>query len=201
MSKKEEIIGELGEAPNEKYKKLFDSFKDIETLEVSKWKPNHLLGYFCKKYQDQYNCKYNFKFNNPSPAKSYEIYQIKKLGYMLSSDPAILKEYIDWVYQVKVQQAKRKLTSIAFMTVESLVGEFKTKYVLNATNNVNNNINRSTELPEKYAMLFKNAGMPVKTYGDLSFINQMPEKSQEIKNAFENLRVNGFDLSLLKKVI
>ena len=43
-------IGNLGTVPNEKYQKFFDQFKEIETLEISKWRPVHCIAYFAKKY-------------------------------------------------------------------------------------------------------------------------------------------------------
>ena len=42
----------------------------------------------------------------------------------LTADPSLLKEYIDWVYDNKVVKAKRKLTSISFMTNEGIVNEY-----------------------------------------------------------------------------
>lgn len=132
ISKKEKEIsgGELTDLPNEKYKQFFDKFIEIETLKIEEWKPVHLIGYFCKKYEEQYEIRYQFKFNSPSPTKCFEVFQIKKLAMLLSSNPTILRDYIDWVYLNKVVKAKRRLTSISFMTNDGIVNEYKFNVLL-----------------------------------------------------------------------
>ena len=132
-------------APNEKYEKFFEKFKEINTLDPSSWNATHILGYFCKKYKEQYQVDYQFKFNSPSPAKCFEVFQIKRLAMMLSSNPSLLREYIDWVYLNKVVKAKRRLTSISFMTNEGLVKEYKFNVLLAGKKNLN--VDRSTPLP------------------------------------------------------
>lgn len=194
-NKNENTGGELSDVPNEKYAKFFSTFSEIENLPVSDWKPSHILGYFCKKYEQHYRTNYKFKFNNPSPSKCFEIFQIKKLAQLLSSNPTILKEYIDWVYDTKVVKAKRKLTSISFMTVEGVVNEYKLKYLLSP----NQNISRSTPLPEKYQILFKKRGFDISTYGELAFLSQMDEF--EVVGAFQEAEAIGFDKSVLSKVL
>src|ERR1700749_4017992 len=91
----------LSSIPNEKYEKLFNSFKDIDSLETSKWNLNHILGYFIKKYKMTYGMDYQFKFNDPNPNKCYEVWRVKTLVARLSKDPEILKSYIDWVWDEK----------------------------------------------------------------------------------------------------
>lgn len=196
---KEEIMDELGDCPNEKYKKFFDSFKDIETLEVSQWKVSHLLGFFCNKYQSHYNIKYTFKFNSPSPSKCFEVFQVKKLGMLLSSNPTILKEYIDWAFLNKVPQAKRRLTSISFLTNEASLNEYKMNVLF--SNKQGDNINRSTLLPEQYKTLFKDIGIAVNNYGDLAFLSQMKDSSTDMIIAFNKLKALNFDIEILKKII
>ena len=103
---KNDTGGDLNDAPNPNYQKFFDKFLEIETLETKNWKVPHLIGYFCKKYFETYKVKYKFKFNSPAPSKCFEVFQIKKLASCLTSDPVLLKEYIDWVYKTKVVKAK-----------------------------------------------------------------------------------------------
>jgi hypothetical protein len=67
MKKIDLDCGNLDDCPNDKYKQFFEKFKDIDTLSVESWKPTHLIGYFCKKYEEQYQTKYKFKFNSPLP--------------------------------------------------------------------------------------------------------------------------------------
>lgn len=67
-TKEKEITGgELSDIPNDQYRKFFEKFKEIETLDVEQWKPAHILAYFCKKYKETYEIDYKFKFNSPSP--------------------------------------------------------------------------------------------------------------------------------------
>jgi hypothetical protein len=77
---------EISTIPNDKYKKFFDKFAEMETLDVAQWKVAHLLGYFCKKYKETYNLDYAWKFNNPSPAKCFEVWQFNTLCAKLSAN-------------------------------------------------------------------------------------------------------------------
>jgi len=193
-----DLGGNLTDLPNQKYAKLFESFKEIETLEVSQWETNHILGYFVKKYKDHYNLDYKFKFNSPAPSKCFEIFQIKKLAMILSSDPTILKNYIDWVYQNKVVQAKKRLTSISFLTREESVQDYKMNIVF--ADNKTQSISRSVPLPDDYQQIFQEFGFMTKTYGDLAFLFQM-EKTPELSNAFTKLRAWGFDDAIVGLIV
>lgn len=195
----EETGGPLNGPPNKKYEQFFNKFPEIETLKTADWKPVHLLAYFCKKYETQYNTKYKFKFNSPSPVNCFEVFQIKKLASMMSANPQILREYIDWVYKTRVVEAKRKLTSISFLTVEGLVNEYKTKFLFADKKDLH--VNRSTQLPQEYVGVFKEINVNVQTYGDLAFIYQMPDKSLELEKAFSKIVEMGFDLEVLGRVI
>lgn len=190
--------GELTDYPNEKYRQFFGKFAEIDTLKVEEWKPVHLLAYFCKKYQEHYGTKYQFKFNSPSPLKCFEVFQIKRLCMLLSSNPTLLKEYIDWVYQTKVVQAKRKLTSISFMTHEGLVQDYKMNVLLQGKKNLN--VDRSTHLPEQYLQAFREAGISIITYGDLAFLYQM-EKTSDLSAAFDKITELGFDAEVIGRIV
>jgi hypothetical protein len=190
--------GNLTDLPNEKYRQFFERFSEIETLDVAEWKPVHVLGYFCKKYKDTYGVPYAFKFNSPSPAKCFEVFQIKKLCMLISSNPKILKEYIDWIYQTKVVQAKRRLTSISFMTHESLTQDYKLNVLLAGDRNLN--IDRSTELPTQYYEIFSNIGVFVATYGELAFLAHM-SPTPRIMEAFKKLEELGFDKKILERIV
>lgn len=194
-----ENIGELTDLPNKKYEKMFEQFSEIETLRLEQWKTVHILGYFCKRYESHYNSKYKFKFNSPSPSKCFEVFQVKKLASMLSSDPKILKEYMDWVFKSRVIDAKRKLTSISFMTVENLVNEFKMNYLM--SDKKTDQFSRTTQLPIEYKNMFENSGFKILTYGDLAFIIEMSDKTPELIHSINELKNSGFDLSLLRRII
>lgn len=199
MKEKEITGGELTDYPNEQYKKFFEKFTEIEKLDTNEWKPVHLLAYFCKKYKETYQSDYKFKFNSPSPSKCFEVFQIKKLASMLTSNPKLLQEYIDWIYLNKVVKAKRKLTSISFMTAEGLVNEYKFNVLLAGKKNLN--IDRSTPLPDKYKQAFQKAGLTINSYGELAFVSQMSDMSLEVIGAFQEIEVDGFDKDILGRIV
>lgn len=197
--KKEDITGgELSEVPNQNYKKFFDKFAEINKIDVKDWKTVHVLSYFCKKYKETYNVDYKFKFNSPSPSKCFEVFQVKKLASILTSKPELLKSYIDWVYECKVIKAKRKITSISFMTNEGIVNDFKMNHLLS---NNNSNFDRSTILPEKYVKALKDFNLDINTYGELAFLSQMTEMPFEIIGAFQKLEELGFDKNVLARIV
>jgi hypothetical protein len=185
LQEKEITGGELTDAPNDKYRIFFEKFAEINTLPINEWKTVHVLGYFCKKYSEFYNTKYQFKFNSPNPSKSFEVFQIKKMASMLSSNPQILVDYIDWVYNTRVKESSRRLTSISFLTVEPLLNYYKLNILLAGKKNIS--INRSTELPEKYkSIILNNIGKKINTYGDLSFAYQAVQ-SGSVDNSIETI--------------
>jgi hypothetical protein len=201
MSKKE-IMDKLGEAPNEKWKKFFDQFSEIETLEVSQWKPVHLIGYFCKLYKNTFNSAYTFKFNSPTPSKSFEVFQIKKLGMQMSSKPEILKEYIDWFYEGIVKNKKR-FTSISAMTKEELVNHYKWNILTSEKQALS--LDRSTMLSSSYQEILTNSGFLIKTYGDLAFMYHVSKTSQDdisikFNDVLDHMKLDGFDVSVLERI-
>lgn len=195
----DDIVGSFSDYPNDAYKKFFDKFLETDKLEIKAWRPINVLAYFCNKYEQHYNEKYKFKFNSPKPSNCYEMFQIKKLASMISSDPEILKSYIDWVFKTRVKEAKRKLTSIAFLTVESLSVEYKMKYLF--TNSHKIQLSRSFPLPIEYKSILDKAGLSINTYGDLAFLVQMQNPGERVLAAFEELKIIGFSFETLKKVI
>lgn len=196
---KESTGGELTDYPNDQYKKFFEKFAEIETLDVAQWKPVHILAYFCKKYKEQYSVDYKFKFNSPSPAKCFEVFQTKRLAMLLTSNPALLREYIDWIYLNKVVKAKRRLTSISFMTNEGVVNEYKMNVLLAGKRNLN--VDRSTPLPDKFKVVFKEAGTAINTYGELAFVSQMDPLSPELAAAMQKIEELGFDKEVLGRIV
>lgn len=194
----EEYGGSLGDPPNEKWQKFFNKCLEHSTLDIPIWKPAHLLGYFCAKYQQLYNTSYGFKFNSPSPTKSFEVFQVKKISQILSSDPRVLKEYIDWAF-AKAEKEKRRFTSISFLTREEIVKEYKMT-VLFAQK-----IDRSTPLPSNIKNYFVGCG-EVNTYGDLAFLrlvsktDSKSEVSQTFDQCLDVAKKNGFDERILMEL-
>lgn len=198
VKRKEEMGGELTDYPNEKYRQFFNKFPEIETVDVDKWKPVHVLAYFCKKYEEQYKTKYVFKFNSDSPQKCFEVFQIKRMAMLLSSNPKILKEYIDWIYLNKVVKAKRKLTSISFMTNDGVINGYKINILLSGKTNLN--VDRTTPLPDKFKIAFQDIGIAITNYGDLAFLSQM-EQTSDLITAFEKINELGFEQDILSRIV
>lgn len=193
----EEIMDEkLSTIPNDKYRKFFEKFKEIDSLKIEEWKKTHILAYFCKKYKLAYNIDYSFKFNNPAPSKCFEVWQVSSLCGKLSSDPQILKEYIDWCFEVIVPKAKRRLTSISFITRDETLNPYK----MNLLSGIKSrpNIDRSTNLPSKYLDILANDFPAIRTYGDLSFIWNIEPLSGEL---LSKMNEAGFDENILKEII
>lgn len=191
--------GELTDLPNDKYRQFFERFGEVETLDVADWKVVHILGYFCKKYQETYSTPYKFKFNSPSPSKCFEVFQVKKLSSLLTAQPKLLRDYIDWIYLNKVVKAKRRLTSISFMVNEGIINEYKFNVLLAGKKNLN--VDRSTPLPDNYRVFFKTAGVEISTYGELAFLSQMSGMSEPLQNAFTAIEEAGFDKEVLSRIV
>ena len=207
IKKIQEEIEELGKYPNFKWKKFFERACEINTLEIINWKKEHLLFYFAKKYKDIYSKEYSWKYNTPSPSKSFEVWQIKTLGAKLSADPKILRAYIDWVYAEKAIKEKRRFTSISFITKDEYVNEYKWNEL--PSNKAALHLDRSSPLPIEYIEIYKKQGFLFQTYGDAAFTHQANwcnnESDKEIidklKICSNELIAIGFDIGILQGII
>jgi hypothetical protein len=202
------IDEKLSTTPNEKYAKFFAQFAEIASLEIAQWKVLHLIAYFCQLYKERYQLDYQFKFNTPTPPKCFEVFQMKRLGSVLSTDPKIIHEYIDWVFAKKVPELKRRFTSISFLTRENFVNEFKWKVLTSNRNELH--LDRTTPLPSIYRNVLAEALYSwTNTYGDLSFLYRAFQSCNVFENeefvrmekVFNKLTAAGFDLQLLNKVV
>lgn len=186
---------ELSTAPNVFYQKFFNKFSEIDQLEVDKWKSVHLIAYFCKRYEAFYKVKYSFKFNR-SPSKSYEVFQLSRVTGMLHTDNAtVVKDYIDWVFDKKLGDAKRRITVIGFLANQGFVNEYK-------FNNLKAKIiTRTSMLPPSYLEIMETHQCPqVTTYGSLAFMKLCVEDEdtdQKIKDAYKAILAAGLDPALL----
>jgi hypothetical protein len=193
---KTQIELEFQNIPNSNYEKFFAKLKQVESLPTEQWKINQTLGYFCKKYKEKYKLDYQFKYNNPSPSKCFEVWQMSSLGSKLSTNPVILKEYIDWIFKEIVPKLKKRFTSISLLNKDEHLSFFKTNIYFEKQTSVD----RTTPLKQEYIDLFKEINIHINTLGELSFINQMP-KTPELTNIFNRLQSSGFNLEILKKII
>jgi hypothetical protein len=191
---------EFSDVPNDKYRKFFEKFDEIETLDVAQWKVAHILGYFCKKYKEHLGADYSWKFNNPSPAKCFEVWQANTLAAKLSANPKILRDYIDWAFENLVKDKKYRPRSISFITREEVIIPYKMNVLLAGQKNLN--VDRSTQLPATYRDVLKTIGNTnVDTYGELAFISQMDPMPDNLKLALNKLTEMGFDLKVLKRIV
>lgn len=196
----EETGGELTTVPNDKYKKFFDKFNEIDSLDVAQWKAAHVIGYFCRKYKQTYQADYAWKFNNESPAKCFEVWQFNTLCAKLSANPKILKDYIDWVYENEVPKVKTKFRSISFLTQDDRVIFYKMNVLLAGQKNLS--VDRSTPLPTIYKDTLKElANIAINTYGDLAFVSQMDPMPDNITAALTRMAEQGFDREVLKRIV
>jgi len=200
MTKTNDDGGDLTPIPNDKYKKFFEKFAEIDTLDVSQWKVAHILGYFCKKYKQTYGIDYSWKFNNQSPTKCFEVWRANTLAAKLSANPKILRDYIDWVFVNYVPKTKARFRSVSFITKDEIVQDYKLNVLLAGQKNLQ--VDRSTPLPSNYCDILKElAGINVSTYGDLAFISQMDPMPDNIAKAMEKLAEFGLDQEVLKRIV
>lgn len=173
------------------YQKFFAKFKDINTLDIKNWDLTHILAYFCKRYKEYYNFDFTFSFKG-TPSKCREIYEIKKLSHMISSNSIILKSYIDWIFIEKIIQRKKKVTSLAYITYPDIVNEYKFKFLF-----TKKGISRSDTLPENISSICNKYGVnDITTYGHLAFLKKMPNHDTLI----QEIQASGFNIDILDRI-
>src|ERR1017187_4879873 len=175
------------------YIKFFEQFKDIDTLEVSQWKTPHLLAHIARRYKEYYNIDFTFRMNASAPSKAYECIQIAKLKQMISSDPQIIKNYIDWIFDKKIIERKKRITTLAIFCDVSLINEYKWQII-------DNQIDRKTPLPKNLLTIAQYIDDTIQSYGDLAFIRQSSDLMPGMKNMFDELQKAGLDIRMLEKI-
>lgn len=194
-----QIDQDVSKYPSIYWERFFSKFSEIDLLPVSEWKSLHLIAYFCKLYKNQFNTDYSFKFNSNSPSKSFETFQINKLGGILSTDPSIIKSYIDWWFATQIIAKNKKFRSISAMTDANIVNIYKFDILIPG----NLSIDRTTQLPNNYLQIISGHDDSIKTYGDLSFIDIMIKSNtadQKYIKMFNELKQSNIDLSMLAKI-
>lgn len=181
----------LTDAVSPAYQKWFDQFPEIEILPIKEWKLVHIISYWTKLYKNHYSVDFTFKFNHTAPSKSFEVLQIKKISNMLSSDPEILKGYIDFFFEKIIITKKKRITSLALVADSNVINEYK-KLLMNP----NQSIDRTTFLPANYMNIIKSFNAPISNYGDLAFIKD----SEDYGEMMKVLVGAGFDVKVLDKV-
>jgi hypothetical protein len=152
------------------WQNFFAKFSEIDHLKNSKWKELHQLAYICKRYEQHYGRKFIFSLRN-APSKCPEIVLVKRMCAMLgTSNARTIREYVDWVYDVKIIPKNMKIRTLAFFTTPGLGNEFFIQFA------EKNKINKTTELPHEYIEIIDSLGLPVVTYGDLAFVKNALEE-------------------------
>jgi len=200
MKEKENQNLPLNEYPSKAWEKFFARFPETERLDVSAWDTTNVLAYFCTKYKDYYSAEFTFKFNSTAPSKSYEVFQMRKLAQTLSSDPQILKDYIDWWFKVKVPLRKKRIYSLAFLTDQIVINEYKVKHLLAGKSST---IDRTTYIPSNYAAIIAKYASNITNYGELAFIKRCIDSGngeEKYSQMLTELKNNGMDIAILDRV-
>lgn len=161
------------------------------------WDNYNLLGYFLKRFKEQYEFDYSLSMKSP-PSNTTELVIIKKLYAALNTNNAnLIKEYIDWCFDKKIKPKKYKIKNITYFLATDLVNEFK------YYNKEKNKITKSKELPREYIELIEEFNLPVKTYGDLQFVkalNETEPNNEVYKKVLSKLYSLGFDDKMIEGI-
>lgn len=188
------------EYPNLQWQKFFNQFNDIDALDPNNWKTVHLIAYFCKRFETHFKSKYSFRFNTTAPSKSYEVFNFNKLSLNISRNPIIVKEYIDWLFDFKLAQNKRKMQTMAYLTDVSVINEFKFKVLMPRQSGP---IDRTMKIPANLIELAKPFA-DITTYGELSFIKKSIDNGNDMDPKYKEMLIllskNGLSLVDLERV-
>lgn len=165
--------------------------KSKEQIPTEEWKLAHILGHWYSIYEKQYGRTYTINFSQP-PGKSFDVLRIKSIANNISSDPVILRDYIDWVFNEKVIKNKLNIKTLAVLVKDEYINEYKERLTM-----TNKPIDRSTPIPPNFANVIKAHNQPFKTYGELAYARKAGSEYQFL---FDNLSKVGFNLSVLDKV-
>lgn len=184
---------DIEEFPSIHWKKWFDKFPEIDSLPVENWQVVHILSYWDKKYKEYYGFHFTWTMSG-SPSKSYDAVVIKKIGQMLSTKPLIIKNYIDWIFQQKVQLRNKKITSLGYLANKEILNDYKFNILFKEST-----ITRSTQIPDLWKDLSINHGYDsIETYGDLAFLKLHANQSEDAKILLNKIAATGFDISKLE---
>lgn len=127
-----------------KWDTTYRNFWEDEDRWVSK--KDHLmclLGYFVHLYEQYYGTSFTFSLNEKGLFRGPELYHIRRMYAMLNSDALLGKRYMDWLFETKVRQRKKRITSLGFLATPGVITEFKL-YLQRSMR-----IKRDTPLPPK----------------------------------------------------
>lgn len=184
------------------WKKFFLKMKDIEIepfkSKVFLWKPEHILGYICKRFKQLYGKEFAITIKN-APSKCPDMFFVKRMIQSLNTtNMVIVKEYVDWMYDTKIIPENKKIRTLAYFMTAGFCNEF---HFARAENEI---IKRSSTIPKPFKDLAESLNISASTYGDLAFIKMAAERTTDLNNPnvqfIKNIQALGFELSTLEKL-
>lgn len=180
------------------WQKFFDKLGSVDSVPVCEWDTTHLLGYICKRFKLYYGVVFSFPLRG-APTKCSELFFVKQMSVTLgTTNPVIIKEYIDWVFDNKIIKRNSKISSVAYFSSASMCNEFKVERAQK------HKITRSTPLPEEFVGIADTLGVSAATYGDVAFIqmaidqNPEAESRRPYREFLRHIKSFGFDESVLE---
>lgn len=195
-----EINNTIDIKPSKHWQNFFHKLGMFERFEPNQWTEIQLLGYVCDRYKKLYGREYSIAMKK-APGKCSEMFFIKNMIRTLgTSNMNIAKEYVDWVYDIKIIPENKKIKTFSYFMTAGLVNEFQFK------KSESEIIKRSTELPNHYKEIANTLNVPVNTYGDLAFVKMSYDKAKAKgdNNAyvqfFTVLISYGFNIEILERL-
>ena len=167
----------------------------------AKWKNKRdhlvcLLGFFRWEYRRHYGTDFIFSLNERGLFRGSEANHIRKLLGSFGGDAEVAKNYIGWVFEKKVAEKKRRITSLGFLNVAAVLNEFM------QAREKNKLVGRSTLLPAGMLKWISgnapelNEQVALKDFGDLRTLLKHVSKGSmavtpEIQKFVEKLQKSG----------
>lgn len=126
------------------WEKYHDRYKDKECWKSLKDRPSCIVGYFCNEFYKFYGYSYVLDYNNPIPYKNKEFTMARKLMTMFGENYMWIPNYIRWVFDKRVKDRKKAITSFGFFALPDLVNSY---FAARASQSV---LRRSTPLPKEF---------------------------------------------------
>jgi len=124
--------------------KYHDRYKDKEFWEKPKDRPSCIVGYFCNEFQKFYGYTYVLDYSNPIPYKNKEFVAARKIMLMFADQYMLIPNYIKWVFEKRVKDRKRSVTSFGFFSTPEIINSY---FAARAKSSV---LKRSTPLPKDF---------------------------------------------------
>jgi hypothetical protein len=179
--------------PNAYWRRFKERLAVYDETPIDQWKDEHVLGHILKRYRDYTGIAFSLSHSG-APTKCQEIYCVRRMRLSLGTeDGAVLKQYVDWVFDNVITPKNIDISSIAFFFTGSFVFKFKAEL------RKRSKITRSSELPPQYQAIARELSANVTTYGELAFaklaVDADPSNQAYTKyiNLFDKLKEAGFD--------